>query len=527
MPKLLRLNNFAQKGLNSDLMPWDLSGDYLTSLNNVRILTGKLSPFGGHEVWGDLPVDFDAGFLMAVNSTTGQFWIIAGLDKVYVYDGQDFFDISSTAGYIGLDTPDFWNGAMVSNIPIINHPLHYPEYWPQQATGIQLEPLPWDDSNTWADVSESARIIRSHKQFLFALDLQSGPDEISDGVRWSAPADIGGIPPTWDHLDITNVAGLTNLGGDGGRIIDGLSLRDAFVVYRESGISIFDFAGGPFVWQIRHLSTYAGLISPHAIVEVKGSHYFISDGDILFNDGNTISSLLHNKLRKQFINEYDKDNFLNSYVVKNNVATEIWFCVPKVGSLHPDLAYIYNWEDGSWSVRDIPESTFAAFGNQSQPPLTWGSFVGSWDSALGGWNQGQFVLFDESIMSVTLPAGAGQRGQLLILDTNAPDPSFPFNTTLERLSFALEGLNNVTTITRLYPHMRGPGTVNIEVGSQDHPGAPIRWKAPVAFNADTDRKVDVRTTGELHSFRISSNSGVTGTWDISGFDIEYVNAGVR
>jgi len=91
--------------------------------------------------------------------------------------------------------------------------------------------------------------MRSHKQFLFALGLNEGGTIIPDGVRWSSPADITGIPETWDELDTTNFAGITTLGGDGGNIIDGVSLRDSFVVYRESGITVFDYVGGQFVWK--------------------------------------------------------------------------------------------------------------------------------------------------------------------------------------------------------------------------------------------------------------------------------------
>ena len=73
MPKLLRISDYAKSGLNSDLMPWDLPASFLTEIRNVRIITGKLSPFGGHSKWVDLPVDFEPGYLMHVGSISGQF----------------------------------------------------------------------------------------------------------------------------------------------------------------------------------------------------------------------------------------------------------------------------------------------------------------------------------------------------------------------------------------------------------------------------------------------------------------------
>lgn len=526
MPKLLRISDYAKSGLNSDLMPWDLPASFLTEIRNVRIITGKLSPFGGHSLWVDLPVDFNPGYLMHVGSISGQFWMIPGADAVYVYDGAAFSDISSAGGYASIVNPDFWSGCELAQIPIINHPDHYPEYWPNQSGGTRLELLPWDATQTWADVGETCKIMRSHKQFLFALNLVSGGQEITDGVRWSSPADIGGIPATWDHLDITNVAGLTNLGGGGGQIIDGLPLRDAFCIYQETGITVFDYIGGQFIWRIRHLSTTVGLISTNALVEVKARHYFIGDGDILVNDGNSIQSLLHNRMRRRFASAIDPDNYANSYIVKNNVASEIWFCVPEAGHTYPNVAYIYNWRDDSISVRDIPEAPFANYGPQDTSPLTWDTITGKWDESIGTWNQGSLTPLNYSIIAATKPTGPGTSGELLLLDFPIDTVVSDFDTNIERISFALEGLDQVTTMTRIYPHMRGPGDVWIQVGSQDHPGSPIRWRAAEKFNADLDRKLDVRTTGELHCFRFFSKGGNV-HWDLSGIDIEYQLAGVR
>lgn len=524
--EMIRLNNFAKSGINTDLMPWDLSGDFLTEVNNVRISRGKLSPFGGSKVYATLPVDFEPGFNISVNSPSATFWVVPGLDAVWVYDGGTFTDISSAEGYAGVTTADLWQGDLMSEILILNNPGHFPEYWPQRNTATVMVALPWDQTQTWAEAGESCKIMRSHKQFLFALDLFSQGSQISDGVRWSSPADIGGIPETWDVLDTTNVAGITNLGGSGGTIVDGLSLRDAFCVYRENGITVFDFIGGAFVWQVRHLSTDIGLISPDSIVEVKGRHYFIGNGDIYVNDGNTIESILHNRLRNRFISNYDPDNFKNSYAVLNTAANEIWFCVPESGNEYPNVIYMYNWRDDSWSIRNMPNAPFASYGKQGSEPVTWDNIDRVWQGAQGGWGQRQLTPLDDIVIAVTKPAGAGQSGELVILDLEVLSSDDSFDSVIERTGFALDGLNQVTTILTIYPHMRGPGTVKIQLGSQDTAGSSIRWKPEVSFTPGVDRKVDIRTTGELHCFRFKSVRD-DAYWELSGIDIEYVKAGLR
>ena len=67
--------------------------------------------------------------------------------------------------------------------------------------------------------------------------------------------------------------------------------------------------------------------------------------------------------------------------------------------------------------------------------------------------------------------------------------------------------------------------MSIQIGSQDYAGAPVRWKQETTFNPQTQRKIDVRTTGELHCWRIKSIDG--DSFEMSGMDIEYENSGAR
>tara|TARA_R110000744_G_C19371578_1_gene562701 strand:+ start:3780 stop:5351 length:1572 start_codon:yes stop_codon:yes gene_type:complete len=523
----MKVRNLASAGLNSDFMPFGLPADHTTELSNVRISNGSLSPFGGSTKVADLPIDFKPGYLMSVGNSENVFWIIAGLDSVIVYDGTSTTSISSTAGYVNVTSEDKWTGCNVADVPILTNPNHFPEYWPSQSAATKLIPLPWDSNLDWAGANQSCRIIRSHKQFLFALDLVINGVEVPNGVRWSNPADIGGVPTTWDELDTTDIAGLTSLKSEGGRVVDGLSLRDSFVVYRERGIAIFDYVGGVFVWQIRQMSSSAGLISPDSIVEVRGLHYFIGDGDILVNDGNKVKSLLHNRIRKHFTSNFDPGNYKNSFAVRNDIAGEVWFCIPKTGSVYPNIAYIYNWLDDSWSIRDLPETPFANYGSRSSVIQTWDSVTNNWGDSVSNWSASNASPLDYTVMSITKPAGVGQSGSLLQLDYGLSGlGDSPFNTMIERTGFVIDGLDGVTTVTRVYPYVKGFGEIYIQFGSQDFPDSAIRWKDAVKFTPGVDRKVDLRTTGELHCYRFFSNNN-SSYWELSGFDLEYVSAGSR
>lgn len=522
MSKLLAINNIGLKGINSDIAPWDLPPEYLTFGFNFKIDTNTIYTTGGYADWSTSPAPFNPGYMMHVGSTSGDYWLVAGRTAVYAFDGATWTDVSSTAGYAGLGLDDElnWVGCMLGQIPIFNNPQGVPEYWSPQSPGQIMQPLPWSPGVTWAQRAISAKVIRSHKTFLFALNIQDGAVDQPDSFRWSTSADINGLPFTWDESDISALAGIASLGGDGGNIIDGLSLRDSFVIYSESAIDILDFSNDEFIWKRRELSNSYGLLSKDCIQEVKGVHYFMSDGDIMRNDGTTISSIIHGRLQKQFNSRMNADKYDRSYTVKNNSTKELWFCVPEEASNYANIAYVYNWVDDSWAVRDLPEgNTYSAYGPQSDPPETWDNWVGKWDTQTRVWGSRKNTPLDDTIV------GVGTASDLKLLEPTDIRDSGPLTTRIERTDLPLDGIDNVTTITRVYPHIDGTTPVDIQFGSQTHAGGPVSWKPPQTFAPGVDRKLDVRSTGSLHAWRLQSQE--EGNWGFSGMDLEYEESGRR
>ena len=98
-------------------------------------------------------------------------------------------------------------------------------------------------------------------------------------------------------------------------------------------------------------------------------------------------------------------------------------------------------------------------------------------------------------------------------------------TRIERIGFPLEGHDDVTTITRVYPHLQGTQPLTIQFGSQKKAGGPVRWQPSVSFTPGVDRKVDLRTTGALHCWRLESVG--FGNWEMSGMTLEYESGAKR
>tara|TARA_R110000803_G_scaffold117357_6_gene185900 strand:+ start:402 stop:2069 length:1668 start_codon:yes stop_codon:yes gene_type:complete len=555
MIKQLSVSSFAQKGINTDLQPWTLPLDFLTNLRNVVISSEQISNYRGFTELANLPADFIPSLILNVNAFVAGYWIIAGkssnVESVYVFTGgtsTTFTDITRIVP-LALTSEQGWNGCLLGNIPIINNVNIYPEYWSTQDVSTKMSVLRWSPGPTanspeitWEDKGYHARIVRSHKQYLFAMDISSSFFNYPDAVRWSTPADNGAIPDSWDELDITNTAGLVYLGGSGGNIVDAKSLRDAFVVYRETSITVFDYKGGPFVFQIRDANASFGLLNMNCLVEVNSKHYFIARTGLYSYDGNQVVSLLHNRLLTRFNNDFNSEFFVNAFVVQYDYSNEIWFCIPTVdsdlASEGANVAYVYNWKDDTWTIIDLPNGVvrFGALGTFANLGVTWNE-IGtpspgpSWNQSNESWDSEFPNPVESSLYGLQTSAYDDQAttGRLVLMNTKSNFTSLSNPSFIERASFVIDSLTKVTTITRLYPHIIGFSPVQIRVGSQDFPGSPIRWKPPQLFDPTKQRKLDVRTTGELHSLRIEDYNSAenAGSWTMAGINIEYVEAGLR
>jgi len=577
--KLFPIRNVGEVSLNTDLVPWELPPEYITYGKNFRAVNKNLFAYQCNTPV--LPVDA-TGYLgnrLAATTSSGNNYILAmGRTAVKVFNYVNWTNISSLQGYaaVPLNTESQWTSALLGSIPVISHPFHGIEYWSPQNVGQKLRALQFSPpntvtsgsfvigkqyiiktlgttdftligasantigltfiatgaglgngtatdviSNTWFDKGFKCRVIRAHKQFLFALGLIEGINELNNSYRWSHPADINGLPFTWDENDLSAIAGKDSIGADSGDIIDGATVGDSFCIYSERGIIALDFVGNEFVWRKRQISTIAGLLAKDCVVEVEGVNFFISNGDIIRNDGRTLTSLMNNRMRKDFSAIIDTTSFKTSYAVKLKHENEVWFCVPVTGSTYPNIAYVYNWIDDTWAIKDIPANiSHSVYSKISPNTDTWDGAVGSWDTDPDIWASSGDSPFLSGIVGVNPTNGSA------LFDIFSNVYIDPINTVIERTGLMFDQTDvSVTTITRVYPHIQGSGTLLIEIGSHDYANSAVRWKPAVVFNPATDRKVDIRTTGELHAYRLTSIGNNSFTFN--GLTFEYVNNGVR
>ena len=240
---ILNVRNIGSTGVNSDIEPWDLPPDALTDGINFRLSANKLQSVGGTKPMAPQSGDQLGHITQSTDFSGNSTWVLAGENTIKLFDGSSYVDVGSDlrtrdARFAGLDATK-WSSSQIGQVVFLNHPQLYPVYWTNQGGNKDMAPLWWHiGEETWDDVGYSCRILKAHKNFLFALGMQEGPDEFRDKVRWSHPAEPNGIPfswrPTIEQPD--SIAGSVSM-GRGGSIVGGESLRDSFVIYSEQALT--------------------------------------------------------------------------------------------------------------------------------------------------------------------------------------------------------------------------------------------------------------------------------------------------
>ena len=112
--------------------------------------------------------------------------------------------------------------------------------------------------------------------------------------------------------------------------------------------------------------------------------------DVVVNDGVGITSIINKRMRRALFNAIDTTYYNRSFVVHNPSKSEMWVCIPEVGQTSATLAYVWNVKENTWTVRDLPNVTFANAGMISLAASnTWDADSGAWDDDASLWDQSE------------------------------------------------------------------------------------------------------------------------------------------
>jgi len=528
-------------GIVTDMNPADLEDpSVFTAGVNVRFRNGRVSR-------GPIPrtvhtLDFEPGHALAIPPSSG------GYDEV-VMVAADFSAVKRLNGDLLEDLTPVGQEAASEGTPItscflggvsyINRDTHAPIYKAPGDSAYQTLPA-WPDGYR-------CKVLRSYKDQLIALGVTKAGAYYPTMVKWSDLSSFGAPPGSWDPTSTTNSAGENIVNEMQHTIVDGLALRNSFIIYCTNSVWQMDYVGGDFIYQFTKLFDESGVISPNCVVQVGGQHFVFDRNDIYVHDGIQPRSIADAKVREFVFDALDTARSYLCFVSHDARLSEIRFCYPSsdrlVGWHNPttgcNRAAVFNYANGTWTFYDMPNVTGACrsaliSGNswETDQEVLWDDAQGLFLSSEG--DESQHMLFvgrSDASMGLSAPRLYGLD---LVTGGSLPQPIEPEAVKpafVERTGLDLDNLGkNLTQYTHLqaiWPQLsvENPPDAYWQFGANDLVNTEPAWSDEMPFDPRSESKIDINEAGKYLAYRF----GVRGTGDfsLSGFDVQLVIRGRR
>ena len=501
-------------GVLKDRPPSEVPNQFWSEADNIKFSNGAAMACDGHgQVFSGNTEAPNWGIARVESGTP--YWYYGSDTKISRTEGTSHSDVTRTVG--GNYTSGAWNGTGLNGVLVFNNGVDQLQVFEPGDSNFK------DSANFPATLK--AKVVRSFKNYLFALNLTESSVEKPYTLRWSDAADPGLEPGSWDITDQTVDAGQVPLADTVGEIVDGLTLRDQFMIYKTDAVYSAQFIGGAFIFSFRKIFDKWGMLSTNCAANFNGKHFVVGLDDIYVHDGVRQTSVSDQRVRDFFYADINSDYIENVHVAPNYNSDEMWVCYPSNATGNAgecDRALVYNWTEDTWAPRDIPDTSFATFGIvDPQQVEDWDAGEsGSWDTAALVWNSGTY---NPSKNSLLLMSKTNSKFYSVGSTTDFDGTSF--NWSLEKASMDLENQFDFKHVNAMLPKLVGDGSVTISVGTQDRIGDGINWSSPVTFDPNSDVRAYFRKSGRYLSFKFEGSSDTN--FKLVGFELEGATLGER
>lgn len=495
-------------GIVLDRPPEEVDVGQWTGGTNVAFMEGKTYRTGGHERYADPLAGTDPLYALNVLIGPESYWIYCCVSAVFVTDGFTHWDITPAAG-LSLSEAGDWCGCILNGIPCLNNGSDAPIYWNLDTASV-CETLPgWP-----ADAR--CKSLRATKYHLIAMNITEGTANFGSQVWWSEGAQAGSLPQEWTPT-ADNDAGDVVCGDTPGVIVDGLALRDTFMVYKEFSTYVMQYVAGTYVFTTRRLFLTTGVQALNCVVEANGMHYLFTGTDVVRHDGQNYVSAVEEKVKKTLVQSIDPGKTKMCCVESRILNKQVWVCIPEQGNEWLNKAYVIDLTSGDVGIRLLPQVASVCRGivSGSASGNSWDADNASWDSDITFWDQQSYSPTQDSVLMVDSP-----RNHLYSVDTSDLADGEPVFAYVERLGAALLDFDAHKVVTELVPRIKGsPGDVlMITMGGQEWFDKPIAWGEPQEFVIGTDFKVNDIVEGRLLSVRFEGTTA--GAWTLFQYSVK-------
>lgn len=514
---LVRIGEVGAIGVNQDLSAHELPPNAWTDAQNIRFLDGYAYQFLGHgEVYSS--PSLKPQHVMPCNVAGARYWIYATAGKTFcvtisggVAVHTDITHLTPRTGVVNQ-----WTSTLLSGIPILNSgdTTNVPMSWDLNLSNKFVNLANWP-ANTYC------KSLRSFRNYLVALNVTKSGTNYPFMVKWSHPADPGSVPVSWDPADATKDAGETDLAEGYDPIIDGMQLRDSFMIYKEASCWRMDFVGGVYVFRFSKVLGTSGALNRNCIVEVDGFHVVLTGSDVIMHDGQQAISILDKATRRYLFQNIDVNGSGLCFVFKNPFFNEVYICYPAIGASSCTKAMVFNYKDKTVSFREMPNVNHAAFG-PADNGLTgnWAQDAAPWGSDLTAWDGPDFV------PSTARAIMASDNTKLYMMDASASFDGVIPSAYLERRGLSLGAPEQIKLVRGIRPRIVGNvgETVNIKIGASNDPFADPTWGPTMAHTIGSTVANDCLVSGRYIAVRLET--GTAYQFRLDSYDLDVENGGM-
>lgn len=568
---IYRLRGVGNKGVNTDIPPFDLPADTWSSGTNVRFQAGRMQKVGGCQaaILKGMPDEIPLAVTQRPISET----LIYGTDKyLWRAEGVTHKNISKLKDGVPyqyeVSPQSSWDYTTLSNVVIFNTPLEDPQGL--SPTEEIFSTLPgWGIGNKTGGTQRNWKTnrIRAYKNYLLCMGTIEDGVDYKQRVRWSDVAYVGALPSNWYEDSDVNDGGFNDLTDSSSHIIDGRPLRDSFIVYTNRDTFAMDYVGGTMIFNFRKIFSDSGILAPNCAIEFEGQHFVISEEDIFVHNGSTRQSVATGRIKDQLMKEISSVNYLATKVYSYPTRKEIWITYVAPGTTSSNenelpednyacnKAAIWSWEYDTWSFAELPNIYDIGMGIRPDvDSRAWDLMCGTenqpvpadcddiWNGA--SHNEEVWEEFAQTFTRHQMFAPSNDRCFYML------DQGYYF----EKFNHDMAGTDPTKKVTRkpvvcevvkqaidfddqqqdisyhkwwraIYPQMSGKGTVRFFIGGSNNPYEPPDWDSTQLFEIGEDYKVDCFSNYRYAAIKIQDAS--EGDWNMTGYDVEYFMEGNR
>lgn len=530
-------------GVITDVNSFDLPMQAVSDARNVRFADGRIT---NAHVWRAALASPSAGtpvFTFAVENTN-DFDILGYVTTdgraVHIYNGAE--TEVTPVGYVPASSVAARTFCSLQGMYYLNQADQVP--WVFDSVSGDYE-----DLANW-DANHRCTALRSFKDYLVALSITKTSTVYTNMVKWSDIAQFGLVPASWDETDPTNSAGENTLAEIKTEILDGMQLRNSFIIYAADQAWIMEETGGPDVFNFYKAFGDRGIIHTNCVVEVDGVHFVFDDDDIYMHDGvSPPKSICDGRVRKRIYRHLDMTKRRKFFVLHDRPASEVWFCY---NSKNTDLewtgedidycnvAAVYNYTADTWTFYDLPNvSSMTSVSWQTSPTYddlatdTYTGYNTTYADLIANTTRSTFACSvidaDVGITATRFLNADSGLGISLGFSAVSELEVTPF---VERVGLdldeAIPELRSYKNYRSVYPQvtMDSEGiSMSFKFGGSDMPSQSVEYEALQTFDPYTDDRVDTRARGRYLSWYFTAEN--TNTYSLSGFDLDIVSVSRR